>query len=221
MSIAVGFNIFRSVVLCADRQMTKEGGLKFEGSKLKWQMSLTTEEFYNLAFAFCGDPDVAHNIYNAVARTVSHAVREATPELTFPEYYRTALLPVFKTKEAKQIETLIAIQTREPCFLFRTKTDQVVTAHMECIGSGDSSVIRYIADAIATMPLPREDGAEALAIYMVSLANRYIDGCGFGADAVVMQAEKPMRVLTKADTAKYSERFRKFERQMEKEFFTA
>jgi len=54
---------------------------------------------------------------------------------------------------------------------------------------------------------------------MVMLANRYVDGCGFGVDAAILEPRKAIRTLNKTETAKYVERFAKFERHMEKEFF--
>jgi hypothetical protein len=129
------------------------------------------------------------------------------------------LLPVFVSKDTKRLETLIAFQARRSCFLFKTKANQVVIGEREYIGGGDSSVLRYFADIVSRTEIPTTDKALTLGIYLVSLATRYVDGCGLGVNALVLEDGKSHRVLNKTDTEKYSERFDQFERQMESEFF--
>jgi len=204
--------------LCADRQMTKEGGLKYQETKIHWRTSLAREKFYNVVFTYCGNPDVARNFFAMSADALGDAVGKAEPGMVGPAYFMDALRPVFKSKDSKKIETLIALQTVEPCFLFRTHGDQVMMAGRECIGVGDSSVLRFFSD-ITSGTFIDVHKATALAIYMVSLANRYIDGCGFGADAAILRRDKPMRIMSKADTAKYSDSFFEFEKEMEKNFY--
>jgi len=219
MTVAVGFQAMHGVVLCADRQLTKDGGLKFEANKIHWRMSSAREQFYNVAFTYSGDPDAAADMFTPIANALADALDHALASEISPHYFINALKPVLKSREAKRLgETLIALQTPEPCFLFRTKGEQIVPGSREFIGCGDSSVIRLVAD-VTSKTFLEVDKATTLAIYMVLLANRYIDGCGFGADGVVMQANKPMRIMSKGDTAKYRQRFLEFERQMEKEFF--
>ena len=233
MSIAVGFTNREWAVLCADRQMTDaDAGLKFEGSKIGWY---ETEEGkkgkphipgYPMAFrfasAYCGSPDSAKAICANILDILHEAMQEATEcDLVHePNYFREALLPIFKSKEAKGLQTLIALETEYRCFLFRTKGEQVVIGEREYIGGGDSSVLRYFAGVAAQHPSLSCEQATRLGIYLVDLASRYVDGCGLGADAAILECGKLVRLLDKTDTEKYSERFAQFERQMEREFFS-
>lgn len=223
MSVVVGLGNGDMTVLCADRQMTdSQAGLKFEGSKVRCFESAEWIKLQNIAFAYCGPQDMADTLFDSVIKAVGSAVEDASDcDLLDGEYFRQHLLPVFRSKDARGMETLIGLQTKDYCLLFKTKADQVVAGGIrECIvGGGDSSVLRYISDIVSRTEIDIPEMALPFAIYMVMLANRYVDGCGFGVDAVVLEAEKPPTFLGKTETAKYSEQFAQFERQMEKEFF--
>ena len=234
MSIAVGFTDGDWAVLCADRQMTDaDAGLKFEGSKIGWLESTEDDKekphipgcptSHRIAFAYCGIPDQAKRLIGNVTNALYEAVQEATEcDLVHgPEYFREALLPVFRPKEARGLQTLIALETEYRCFLFRTKGEQVVIGKREYIGGGDSSVLRYFANVAGEHPSLSCEQATRLGIYLVDLASRYVDGCGLGVDAAILECGKPIRFLDKTDTEKYSEQFAQFERQIEKEFFTS
>ena len=222
MSVAVGLGNLSMIVLCADRQMTDaSAGLKFEGRKVACESSTGAERFHNIAFAYCGNPDMAEILFPSVIEALGSAMDDASDCDVFErEYFRQHLLPVFRSKDAKGMQTLIGLQTDNHCFLFRTKSEQVIPGYRELVGGGDSSVLRYLADVMNHSEMPNAEQALPFGIYLVMLANRYVDGCGFGADAVILEEGKPIRTLYKDETAKlYSKRFAHFERQMEKEFF--
>lgn len=230
MSIAVGFRDGEWAVLCADRQMTDaDAGLKFEESKIGWYESTDGTERphisgcpmpYRIALSYCGVPDLAKIVLGKIADALYLPMKEATEcDLVHePEYFRQALLPIFRTKEAKRLKTLIALETDYRCFLFRTEGEQVAIGEKEYIGGGDSSVLRYFAE-LTNRTILSQNEAITLAVYLVHLASRYVDGCGLGADAAILERGKPIRFLGKTDTEKYAERFDKFERQIAKEFF--
>lgn len=231
MSVAVGFTNGDWAVLCADRQMTdSEAGLKFEGSKIGWIERMEGPPIpyrsgvpipHRVAFAYCGNPDAA----SALSERLTDALYEAVGEsdecdvVHGYEHFREALLPVFKSKEAKGLGTLIALETRYRCFLFKTQGEQVVITESDFIGGGDSSVLRYFAGIAEQHPSLSREQATRLGIYLVHLASRYVDGCGLGTDAAILECGKPIRFLNKTETAKYSEGFSEFERQIEKGFF--
>jgi hypothetical protein len=219
MTIAVGFGTPYGVVLCADRQLTKEGGLKFQANKILWRTSLHTERFYNLIFTYSGDPDAAQSLFNAVSKAVIITADRVPLDDDFWEHYlEQAIKFVLKSREAKYVQTLIGVQTSRGCTLFRTKGNRIFKGVGEYIGSGDSSVVRYIAD-VTSLPILSIEEAKVLAIYMVSLANRYIDGCGFGMDAAIIAPKKPITILSKRETAQYSRYFSRFERRIPNDLF--
>lgn len=231
MSIAVGFTNRDWIVLCADRQMTDAAaGLKFEGSKIGWLESPGSDKphipesalTHRVAFAYCGIPDQAMGLARSMMDALYDAVFEATEcDLVHePDYFREALLPIFKSKNAKGLKTLIALETAYRCFLFKTDGEKVVIGEREYIGGGDSSVLRYFADVAGQHPSLTCEQATMVGIYLVDLASRYVDGCGLGTDVAVLECNKPIRFLKKAEIANYVERFAQFERKMEQQFFT-
>lgn len=232
MSIAVGFTDGNWAVLCADRQLTDaEAGLKFEGSKIGWfESQKYAKEIphvpgspvsHRFAFAYCGSPESAKILSASIPDVLREAIEDATEcDLVHePDYFREALLPIFKSKEGRGLQTLIALETSYRCFLFRTKGEQIVRIDRDYIGSGDSSVLRYFAGIAELHPSLSSEKATRLGVYLVGLANRYVDGCGLGVDATILECGKPIRFLDKKETESYSEGFAKFERQMEVDFF--
>lgn len=229
MSIAVGFGDFDWTVICADRQLTvADAGLKFEGSKIAWTEHAAGKRPYlsgddkphAITFAYCGIPERARVLVESVTDELRAALVEADEcDVYESEYFRQALLPVYKSKDAKGLQTLVGLQTASRCFLYTTRDDQVAPGEREFIGAGDSSVLRYFSDLAATTTLTCEQ-ATMLAIYLVALASRYVDGCGLGLDVAILEHDKPLRIFSKAETEEYSERFVQFERQMGKEFFS-
>ncbi len=216
MSIAVGLrDMTGTIVLCADRQMTKEGGLKFQGTKILWRQRgvALQKDFFNVVFAYCGHPEVAANLFEASVDAIGQATADESA-CHFDDFFKHALEPVFRARDSKRIEALIGVQSSQECVLLRTNANQVVRASRECIGVGDSSVIRYLAD-VTGHPLLSPDDATTLGIYMVTLANRYIDGCGFGVDVVTLSPRAPMAIFTESQVRKYSERFPQVEQQLE------
>jgi len=226
MSVAIGLRDWDHVVLCADRQMTDaNAGLKFEECKIVYGENDQGQHSYKLGLTYCGDPDAAKNVFPRVREAIEAALEDEETGVgecnchMDSDYFRGFLQSAFNSKETKRLETLIALQATGCCFLFKTKADQIVSGGRECIGGGDSSVLRFFADVVSRTEIPSPEKALTLGIYLVSLANRYVDGCGLGVDALVFEDEKPFRVLSKTATEKYSERFAQFERQIEKEFF--
>ena len=215
MSVAVGLGDMDMMVLCADRQMTDaHAGLKFEGSKIRGHAS--TGEVnrlqrgpllsgmakpHNIAFAYCGDHEIANTVFDSLVEAIYFAMEDASEcDVYDAEYFRVRLLPVFKSKDAKGMMSLVALQSNRRCFLFKTKADQVVIGGRECIGGGDSSVLRYIADVVSRTEMHTVETALPFAVYLVSLANRYVDGCGFGVDAVVLQEGKEITFVGKNES---------------------
>jgi hypothetical protein len=220
MSIAVGFETKEGVVLCADRQMTDaDAGLKFEGSKLFWFSGGGKKKPHDIAFAYCGPAEMARTLFRGVIAGLRSALEDASePDLLNREYFRQALLSIFKSKDAKGMQSLIVLQHNQSCFFFKTKGERVAIGGTEYIGGGDSSVLRYFTD-VAIHTRMTSDDAIAAGTYMVMLANRYVDGCGLGVNGISLEVGHTVRIVGKADVAKYSKRFAKFERKMEKEFF--
>jgi hypothetical protein len=211
MSIALGIECPDGAVLGTDRQITKEGGLKYQQRKISI-CNVTGNIPLQYAFAYCGDPDAAATIEREIGRELLAGICSSDVfnfDLVFADIRRA-----FGRKENKDLESLILMGSPSiKPFLLRTKGAKVVHGKIECIGVGDSSVIHYLSEL-----LPKKltlDKASQVVAYLVSLANRYIDGCGFGPDVVFMGKGREciMEISEKEKTA-WAQKFKDFESGM-------
>jgi hypothetical protein len=63
-------------------------------------------------------------------------------------------------------------------------------AGITCVGAGESSLIRYLADSLYSPSMTLE-AAKNLGIYLISKAARYVNGIGSPMDAVVIAGHQP------------------------------
>ncbi len=135
---------------------------------------------------------------------------------------KTVLETIYKDRNSKGLQTLIGMAVRhDPPFLIKTNDHRVVDGHAEYIGVGDSSALRYLCNFILdpTRPLTTHE-AEVVGSYMVSVANRYIDGCSGGPDRVTLQRGVHGGAITEATGGVYpnqEERFSHCEEEIGKE----
>jgi 20S proteasome alpha/beta subunit len=207
MSIALGIRCVDGAVLAADRQMTKEGGLKYEEKKY-FIGRVAGNIPLDYAFLYCGIPEVAKIFENKVGLALLGGV--CNGNVFMPSMVVSDLEPIFKDKESKYIESLILFgaQNIQP-FIVRTKGSRVVRGYVECIGVGDSSIIHYFADR-----LPNDltvEQAKPICAYLVTLANKYIDGCGFGPDVIAADKTGRLEALTTEEINSYSSKFSQFD----------
>jgi len=213
VTVGIGFQCPGAVVLCADRQMTKEGGLKYEEPKVLIAHLNRVEIECGAVYAHHRDEAVSlfQEVVEAVPVTVQLGKEE---ELLLPQLAKEMLEEIFAKKKAKGMEMLIAFAHARNIFspfFMRAAGPVIVSGIREYIGVGDSSVIRYMSELLGRFPLTVEEAPMA-GLYMVSLANRFIDGCGGGPDVLIMfngkaeimsadVIEKAKRKLSEFDTA--------------------
>ena len=180
MTIAIGMRCVDGVVIAADRQITKEGGLKYQEDKILDGGTVVGNPTLNFALAYCGSPDLAKNLLERIGEVLLNGCGGIA---FLPSAAEAGIRKILTPKETKGLETLIIIGGPKVLpFMLRTRETRIVSAQMECIGVGDSSVIRYLVDlADIRTPISLER-CRILCAYMISVANRYIDGCGFGPD---------------------------------------
>ncbi len=190
MTIGLGFQCQDGVVLCSDRQITKDGGLKYHQRK-DFCVYFRGNVEVNCAAVYAGYPDAASILFEDSA----YAIRELLmrPLRGFhADVVKTVLGKIFKgNRHSKNLEMLIAVgpsnQANWSPFLIKTHGSRVVRGFREFIGVGDSSVIRYLSEIFSgALTVPE---AEFVGTYMVSLANRFIDGCGGGPDVLVLHKD--------------------------------
>lgn len=74
------------------------------------------------------------------------------------------------------------------CRLWRSSGKVLTNAELECIGVGDSSVIRYLFDAFARKGRwMKLEHFVPLGFYVMNQAKKYIEGCGGRTDCIIFQ----------------------------------
>lgn len=211
MTIALGMLCSDGAVLAADRQITKEGGLKYEEKKYvigHVQGSIPLDYI----FVYCGTPEVAHIFEEKIGMALLDGV--SSGNIFMPSMVIDNLKSVFRDKESKYIESLIMFGSPQiQPFIVRTKDSRVVRGQIEYIGVGDSSVIRYVSDLLPSRITVEQ--ALPICAYLVTLGNRYIDGCGFGPDVLYMGGkERTPTAVSEKEIKSYALPFSEFERKL-------
>jgi len=212
VTVAIGFCCEDGLVMCADRQITSVTGFKSEKRKIFratwWDLSIL--------FSYAGDPDAAHVLFGKIRENFHSEFGKSRARSTAYKA-RAALEKIFTNRHAKRLETLIGIRFREDSsfHLFRTSGHKVVEGDMEHIGCGDSSALRYVSDLLLT-GMPAVTEATILGSYVVSVANRYVDGCSGGPDITAINKDGSIGEGTGGPFFKTKERFLSCEQQIGK-----
>ena len=138
MTIGVGLVCSDGIVICADRQMTGEGGYKFEGSKI----STSQKNDYSLVYTYAGDPDAGQMMFEKSEEALRQEIWHGSEFDDMGSAAQRTIEKVFRDKHAKNLQTLFAISAHGQQFLIKTNETKVVRGKAYCIGYGDSSVLR-------------------------------------------------------------------------------
>jgi len=202
VTIALSFQCQGGVVLAADSQITKEGGLKYNEKKIFdfWYRD------FGAVMCYAGSPDIMNLVCERMDREVFHSfvgesVVPGPPTSEWNTLMRAKLKDVlkniFKEHGSKhEIELLCALYNKEEGIsVFRARGAVVSLAEpAECLGVGDSSVLRFLSDLFLSEEMTIQQGL-VLACYMVAKAKTYIAGCGGPTQAVFVTHNGKMRNL--------------------------
>jgi hypothetical protein len=129
--------------------------------------------------------------------------RRNTEDVFPTDVFKRTVEGILRKHKNKNTELLLTFRAKRfgiPPFLLCARGQAAVKGLREYIGVGDSSVLRYVAELISCELSVKQ--ATTLAVYMVSLAGRFIDGCG-GIDVLVMPADGDVELLTEANLKEY------------------
>jgi len=192
VTIGLGFVTTEGVVLCSDRQHTSAAGFKFEKCKI---MGIEHVNGTSIMLSYAGEPEAAEVIFTKIREQLGDGLPHVEGDNRDPiERIWTYLDYVYASPFTKGLETLVSVRVPGDVSprLYRTRERKVVTSHgrSECIGCGDSSVIRFLSERLANFIMSRDE-AEIIGAYLVSVANRYADGCGGGPDIYFQPKQWP------------------------------
>jgi hypothetical protein len=204
VTVGIGFQCPDGVVLCADRQITKEDGLKYEEQKVfvgHHRGGIAVD----CACVYAHNPDLARNIFEDFFKSIRGAFAKVKEKDIFLiDAIQQTLEEVLKSRKGKDMEFLIAFRAEQigiSPFLMCARGLTVARSQREYIGVGDSSVLRYTGELLERTHLSVEQ-AKAAGIYMVSLANRFIDRCG-GTDVLAMPKGGEVELLSQERIDEY------------------
>jgi hypothetical protein len=210
VTIAIGFCCNDGLVMCADRQITSATGFKSHERKI----SRASWYEQSILFSYAGDPDAARVLFAKIRETFKSEFDKSKARSTG---YRAkaALEKIYTSRHAKHLETLIGIRFRNGSsfHLFRTSSHKVVDGNMEYIGCGDSSALRYVCDLLLAEE-QKVNEAAILGSYVVSVANRYVDGCGGGPDITAIHESGTISVGMEGPFINTKQRFSRCEKEV-------
>ena len=213
MTIGVGFLCTNGIVLCSDRQITDHSaGFKFEERKIFYHMGPDLA----FVFSYAGEPDAARSLFGKISDGLASGI--AKSKASSPRNRAIGELEkIFRNKDAKGLQTLIGIRFRNSgMYLFKTANHRVVHAIRDYIGVGDSSALRYLCDFLLPGPPLDINEAGILGAYIVSVASRYVDGCGGGPDITAISKDGTISEGTRGPWPNGRERFARCEEQIGK-----
>ena len=192
MTIAIGFKCDDGVILLSDRQISKEGGMKYYEKKL-FEVSEECENgLFHLSFVYTGDPDGAKLFISELEERALDLQRNKRTLRTLKTCVQETLENDWKKhKSHMRAEFLCSISvTNEGFKLFRSRRNLLIPAEFECLGVGDSSLVRYLVESFAT---PRMGVRHylPLLIYVMHQAKKYVEGCGGPTDVMYVRKLSP------------------------------
>ncbi|HLI30880.1 MAG TPA: hypothetical protein VKV79_07275 [Terriglobia bacterium] len=176
MAIAIGIHCRDGIVIAADSQISVPGYYKFHESKIHH----TSGDGWALLFGYSGAPGLYLEAREAIMIRFSNSIH--TPKALF-ECCRQSLLDEMALRYTPDLELDMLIGVS--CSGFDTRllafSGSEKSLHWEhgirCIGVGDSSLTRYLSEALYD-PVMTVDDASKIAVYIVAKAKSYIDHCG-------------------------------------------
>ena len=175
MTIAIGMRCFDGIVLAADQQITAPNGTKYSEEKIRiidgrdWVLAITYADSTGLM------KEAQKKILDFVLKTPD---REITPDAVYT-ISEHILIGMGRQQKDLNLQLLIAISTiyaGPEMFMFDGSGLQRADG-FNCLGAGDSSVIRYLSKSLYSPLLATENGKN-FGIYLVAKAMKFVEGCG-------------------------------------------
>lgn len=213
MTVGIGLQCSDGVVLCADRQITKGEDLKYEEQKI------FEGHYDNLqcACAYAHNPDIARNLFEDIFKSlVGVFQRSKREQIGLCDALHLTIQEVMRRRKDKNTEMLIAFRSEimgmSPLF-FCVRGAVVVKGEREYIGTGDSTVVRYVAELLCRTTLEFEQ-AKLAAIYMASLATRFNPYCGGGLNLLTMVHGGNMELLSAEEVERYKPKLKAIDKAL-------
>jgi hypothetical protein len=185
MTIAIGVRCDEGNLLLADRQITKAGGLKYYEKKIREVSGGLPQGFFNVSFAYAGFPDAAKFIVAEVEQRISRLKIADININSLHDCVEESLANWWKKhRQQGDVELLISLFVwGQESKLYRSKGKLLHASDFDCLGIGDSSIVRYFTETFVNERMGLHQ-LLPLFIYVMEQAKKYIDGCGGQTDVL-------------------------------------
>jgi hypothetical protein len=142
VTIALGFCASDGIALCTDSEINKDGGLKYNDKKIH---PLLYDD-HAIAFAYSGSPEIMDLVLEGMKKKMTDAPVPLPWLAGIRGHLESVLLEINKKHKEKYFEVLCAATHRtHGTQLYCGKGKLVREAGWECLGVGDTSVVRYLS----------------------------------------------------------------------------
>jgi 20S proteasome alpha/beta subunit len=182
--------------LGADRQVTFPEGYKYEEQKILCSEAVD----WRVLLTYAGDPGFAKEVHQDLPRRLN--IENVNSQVAHQKIDEI-LTGMGRPYGDVGTSLLIAVHVKEEnACLWKFDGKWLHSADgFDCLGVGDSSLIRYLSHTLYSCDMTVENGAK-VAVYLISRANKYVDKCSGGPDIVALTHGGEVRFL---DAAKVSE----------------
>jgi hypothetical protein len=190
MTVGICARCQDGAILMADRQITKAGGLKYYRRKM-WSFGTG---YYHVASVYAGIPEMAQAFQLEIKRAMPADPYTWEPSQNdLQDLIEVCLRRVWKKhRNDMQLEMLLctwALGSRYE--LWRSSGKVLADADLDCIGVGDSSVIRYLFETFPkNSQFTKLEYFVPFGLYVMQQAKKYIEGCGGRTDCIIFQEGK-------------------------------
>jgi hypothetical protein len=191
MSMALGLPCRDGLVICADEQILVPGGNK----SIEQRISCVDLFGSALVSSYAGPPELWREATDKIAHQLlglQGPEEEGDVCVTPHAIYETAD-EVFNTMgRPANLQMLMAVGgvfNSPELFVFE-RGAMYRTAGFVCLGGGESSLVRFLADNLYSSSMGLE-AAKSLGIYLVAKAAQYMDKVGAPIDCIVVAGHQP------------------------------
>jgi len=191
MTMAVGLPCRDALLICADQEIAAQGGDKY------YEERISSVDLFGSALisSYGGSCDLWKEAIEKISRKLlglQGPEEEGDVCITPQAVYETADEVFTGMGRPSNLQMLIGVGGvfNSPELFVFDHGAMHRAAGVTCVGAGESSLIRYLADNLysATMTL---EAAKNLGIYLVSKAAQYVNGVGPPIDAIVIAGHQP------------------------------
>ncbi|HUY14501.1 MAG TPA: hypothetical protein VMX16_12895 [Terriglobia bacterium] len=201
MTAVIGMVCSDGIVIAADQQISVPGQFKYHECKIEVQ---DRSPDWIVTFAYAGSPSLMKEAKGKILEKLRKDVPDVTPEAVHA-VAESVLEGMGRQYVELDLQLLIATVTVSSLELLRFDGQSralYAADGFNCLGVGDSSLIRFLSDALYSKTMSIYDAAN-LAVYLIDKAKKYIDHCGGETDLITIKrsGECEMMSLFAKDTA--------------------